>query len=69
MEWVLGGVCLLFVGALIHQQDSYVKLIRELTDKLMARDLRDYEQSKNPPPPRVIKVTEPPLEDFDRITG
>ena len=71
MEWVtvavvFGGL----TGLLIYQQQSYSKLLKDLVDRLMARDLRDYEQSKNPPPPRVvIKKDAPPTEDLNRILG
>lgn len=69
MEWVVG---LAFVGVLallVYQQHFHSKLIKDLVERLMARDLREYEQVKNPPPPRVIKHVEPPVENLDRILG
>lgn len=68
MELII--IPVLLVGVLIFQQVAFSRLIKDLTDRLMARDLRDYEQSKNPPPPRPqIKVPDVPRETFDRIVG
>lgn len=76
MEWVLISSAALSFAAcaglflmLVHQQKHYTGLVRDLTDRLMSRDLRDYNQVKNPPPPRVIVKNEPPMEDLNRVLG
>lgn len=69
MEWVAGGLGLVLAGLLVYQQHFYSKLLKELVERLMARDLRDYEQAKHPPPPRVVIKNEPPVEDLNRIMG
>lgn len=67
----LGWVAILVLaGLLVYQQYFYAELIKDLTSRLMSRDFRDYEQARNPAPPRVIiKPPEPPMENFDRIVG
>ena len=58
------------VGLLVYQSWFYGAQIKALVDRLMARDISQFEQAKNPPPPRqpVMRI-EPPTEDFDRILG
>lgn len=60
---------LALMAAIGFQQWFYTKAIKDLIDRLMARDITQYQQAKNPPPPRVIMKTEPPVEDFGRIMG
>lgn len=57
------------LGLLIYQQWFYTRLVKDLVSRLMARDLRDFETSKNPPAPRVVQLPQEPVEDFDRIIG
>ncbi len=58
------------IGLLVYQSWFYGQQVKALVDRLMARDISQFEQAKNPPLPRPVVVRpEPPLEDFDRILG
>lgn len=69
MEWLVGLAMVFLVCLSVYQQRFYSKIIKDLVDRLMARDLREYEQVKNPPPPRIVVKNEPPVEDLNRILG
>jgi len=68
-----GFQCLviIFLGILLFlQQKEHAKNITALVERLMAKNLAEYEQAKKPPaPPRVVINNEPPMEDMDRILG
>lgn len=58
------------IGLLVYQSWFFGTQVKALVDRLMSRDIVQFEQAKNPPPPRAqVMRVEPPVEDFDRILG
>lgn len=71
MIWVVIG-CMAAVEAvllymLIKQQAFHVEQTKALVDRLMSRDITEFERAKNPPPPRVVIKRDEPTEDAARI--
>lgn len=65
----MGAVEALLIGLIVYQQWFHAKQTKDLVDRLMARDLNDYERAKKPTPPRIVIKKDEPVEDLGRILG
>lgn len=68
LDSVLLGLIGLLVGFIIYQQAFFTKQVQTLVDKLMCKSFREYETTKNPPPPRVVVNNEIP-DDLRVLQG